>query len=213
MKLTFKNIALIALAVLAIVLWWTRPAEPDYSEYIKIGGKEYKLLESKVDTIIKDTTIYKEKRVPVPEYVQVPVEVEVPADVDTTAILTDYYRKRFYNDTIVNIDGEGSTAIIKDTISQNRIVSREAQFDIKNKVIKETITVLEPPRIKAFIGVGATAGTEGVGGNAAILLKDKKDNIFGLRGGVMNIPVTGELTPYIGAEYYIKLSFRKKNKR
>jgi len=211
MKFDFKTILILAAIVAGIIVWWSWPPEPDYSDYIKIGSTEYKILSSKVDTVWRDTTIIKEKRVPVPTYVEVPVEI--PAKIDTAAILVDYYAKRFYNDTIVNIDGEGSRAIIQDTISRNRILSRVTQFDIKNKTIKETTIVLEPPRMKAFVGGGVTLGNKGVGANGGILLKNRQDNILGLRAGVINVPGSDELTPYVGAEYYIKLSFRKKNKR
>ena len=207
-----KNIIILILIGLGIFLWVTRPVEVDLKEYIKIGGKKYELLSKQRDTVYKDTIIYKDNYIPSPPKIVKEI-VEIPADVDTLAILTDYYQKYVYNDTITNIDGEGSMAFIKDTVTQNKIVSREAKFDIKNKTITETITVKEPNKLKVFVGGGIDFGTNDfglTGGNLGILVKPKNDKVFKLNVGAFNPPGTNDITPYVGVGAYWKLSFNKK---
>lgn len=207
-----KNILILILIGVGIFLWVTRPQKVDLKEYIKIGGKKYELLSSKIDTVYKDTIIYKDNYIPSPPKIVKEV-VEIPADVDTLAILTDYYQKYVYNDTITNIDGEGSMAFIKDTVTQNKIVSREAKFNIKNKTITETITVKEPERTKVFVGGGLEFGTNNFGLNGAsagFLVKPKNDKVFRLDLGAFNTPESEKITPYIGVGAYWKISFKKK---
>lgn len=211
MKLTsdIKNITIIVLLILGSFLfykWITQEPRPDMNDYIKIGGKEYKKLSEKRDTIYQDTIIYKEKRVPVPvkEYIDVPI----PVDVDTLEILKDFYTKRVYSDTLLNIDGEGSVATINDTISQNRIISRTARFDIKNKTITETIIVETPPRVKVFVGPGVDIGYN-YGANGSILIKNKKDQVLQLQGGLQSVPGTNDIKPYVGLGIYWKIKLRR----
>jgi len=207
-----KNIIILVLIGIGIFLWMTRPQEVDLKEYIKIGGKKYELLSKQRDTVYKDTTIIKTEYVP--KYIKVPGEqIEIPADVDTTAILKDYYQKYYYEDIIENIDGEGSTATIMDTVSTNRILSRNTKFDIRNKTITETITVKEPDRLKVWLGGGVNFGTTDLGlsgGKLGILVKPKNDKIFSLDAGAFNPPGSNDITPYIDVGAYWKLSLRKK---
>jgi hypothetical protein len=207
-----KNIIILVLIGLGIFLWVTRPKKVDLKEYIKIDGKEYELLKQTRDTVYSDTTIYKTEYVP--KYIKVPgAVVEIPADIDTTAILKDYYQKYYYEDIVNDIDGEGSTATIMDTISTNRIISRRTKFDIRNKIITETITVKEPDKLKVFIGGGVDFGATDLsltGAKVGILVKPANDKVFRLDLGAFNSPGTNDITPYIGLGAYWKISFGKK---
>ena len=77
-------------------------------------------------------------------------KVFIKTKVDTAAILTDYYAKVFYRDTVKNDYGH---VIIEDSVTQNRIAARRVLTDFKIPEITKTIT--EKP--KRF-GVGVQAG-------------------------------------------------------
>jgi hypothetical protein len=64
--------------------------------------------------------------VPVPVYIDSLVYLE--GDIDTAAILADYFRKYYYSDTIYR-DGN-FMAVVRDSVSNNRIVYRA--FDFQN---------------------------------------------------------------------------------
>jgi len=207
-----KNILILILIGIGIFIWVTRPNPTDLTEYIKIGGSKYELLSKQRDTIYSDTTITKIEYIPSPPKIIKEI-VEIPINVDTLAILKDYYQKYYYEDVIENIDGMGSIATIKDTITQNRIVSRTSKFDIKNKTITEIITVKEPEKLKVFMGGGVQFGTKEFGLNGAsvgILVKPKNDKVFRLDVGAFNDFGSEQITPYIGVGAYWKLTFKKK---
>jgi len=206
-----KNILIILLLILGgyfVYTTWINPEpEVDLNEYIKIGSKEYIKLSSKVETIIVRDTVK------IKEYVPVPgpdVPVPVPQDVDTNAILKDYYVKRPYRDIVKQYPDStgGNSVTINDTISQNRIISREVDFNVETKTIKETITVLEPPKTKVFIGPGVDIGPT-VGINGGLLIKNKQDKVFRINAGIQNVPGTNDLKPYIGGGLYWKIKFKK----
>jgi hypothetical protein len=205
-----KNILILVLIGVGIFLWVTRPQEVDLKEYIKIDGKEYELLKKTSDTVYRDTTIYVTKYTPLPPKIIREV-IEIPANVDTLAILTDYYSRYVYNDTIA-IDSIGR-AYIKDVITQNRIESREAKFDLQIPEINNTIFVKEKDKLKVFVGGGLNFNGSDfglLGGKAGILVKPANDKVFSLDLGAINQPGTNDITPYLGLSAYWKLSFRKK---
>ncbi len=199
-------LAIIAVLVSIILLQRIfQPKPTDLNDYIKIGGKEYVLLSSKVDTLWLPQDTIK-----VPEYVPVPgdvVTVEVPIDVDTIAILKDYYSKYYYSD-VVPLDSIG-TATISDTISKNKIISRSIIFDYKIPIIKETIVVQEDRVNKMFIGGGINVANEDFINSVyiGVILKTKRDKMFGLNIGAST--VNNELFPYVGGSMYWKIRMRK----
>lgn len=186
---SIKNILIIVLLLVVAGMFIFRPSpeEPDYSNYIEIGGEEYIKLAEQRDTV------WETKTVTVPEYVPVPgkteyVEkvVEVPADVDTAQILQDYYAERTYNDTIP-IDTVGN-AYITDVISENRIMSRNASFDYKLPTIENTTFVKELPKRQVFFGGGLGVDKTNIVNNVntGLLYKTKDDRIFGAHFGISN---------------------------
>ncbi len=59
----------------------------------------------------------------------------VPSDVDTQAVLKDYFSKKAYNDTIINIPELKVTVI--DTVTQNKVVDRFVYYEMKPPVVKQ----------------------------------------------------------------------------
>lgn len=200
MKNKFFLIVFLLLVAVILFQYITRPDPPDYTEYIKIGGKEYILLSKTRDTFWRDSIILVPKYIPGVDNI---IEVEVPAEVDTNAILKDYYSKVFYRDSIP-IDSIGY-AIISDTLHRNRIHSRVPYFSYRIPTFIETIVVKDKPKHKFYIGGGLNFnGTEFLS-NAygSVLWLTKKDKIFTLNLGATNMG--DQVHPYYGGSIYWRI--------
>jgi hypothetical protein len=210
-----KNIVIVLLIGLVVLLRACQPEPVDLTEYIKIGGKKYELLKKEQKTVyihINDTI--KEY---VPKYITKLKEIEVPVlptKQDTLEILKDYYTNYKIEDTLqVSEYGYG---YLTDIVSRNKIQSRSLIWDLKIPKVVETITVLEPPKNQMYIG--GNIGFDKINFlnqvSAGLLLKTKKDKIYGVNIGVTqstidNISSSTEFTPFIGGSMYWKIKLRK----
>lgn len=83
----------------------------------------------------------------------------------------------FYSDT-VNIDH--GTAIINDTITENRIAGRGIKSTIQIPIIKETVTIFQPPRNIVYLGFSGTGSKQNffysIGTDLS--LKTRNDRIY-----------------------------------
>jgi hypothetical protein len=166
------------------------------------------------DTIPQEV-IY-EVEVEVPYEVEVEKIVEVPAQtplVDTAFILKNFYLKNFVQDTIMLSNNQGVIYLF-DSISQNKVVSRNFSATIKPKIVREPAP--EPPKVRNQVYVGLNGGlsqddwVNSLG--TSVLLKTKNDKIFQIGGGVANRTfdgVTGKFTPYVTGGVYWKLKFNR----
>ena len=223
----FKEILILALIVIILLM---RACSGDSStapkNIVKVDGKDYELLEQKIDTVFIEKTIEVPKYVP--KYITKveTVTVEVPADVDSLKVVEDYYAKYIVKDTLnltydfgpeITIDSLGTKpnpslgfGYLTDTISQNKILSRKIEWNFQIPTIYNTKIVKELPKRQFYYGVGADFNKTDFIQSAkfGVLYKDKKDKIFGLNLGVLN--ANNNVTPYIGGSLYWKLSFKKK---
>jgi hypothetical protein len=166
------------------------------------------------DTIPQEV-IY-EVEVEVPYEVEVEKIVEVPSPtplVDTAFILQKYYVKNFKSDTITLNNNQGVIYLF-DSISQNKVVSRNFSATIKPKIVREPAP--EPPKVRnqVYVGLnGALSHQDWVNSlGTSILLKTKDDKVFQLGGGVANRTfdgVTGKFYPYVTGGVYWKLKFNR----
>jgi hypothetical protein len=191
-----------------------------------VDGKDYELLEQKVDTVFVEKVIEVPKYVP--KYITKveTVTVEVPADVDSLKVVEDYYAKYIVTDTLnltydfgpeITIDSLGTKpnpslgfGFLTDTISQNRILSRKIEWNFQIPTIYNTKIVKELPKRELYYGFGGAFNkTDFIqSANFGILYKDKQNKVFGLNLGVLNS--NNDVTPFIGGSMYWKLSFKKK---
>ena len=223
----FKEILIVGLIVVMLLM---RACSGDSStepkDIVKVDGKDYELLEQKIDTVFIEKTIEVPKYVP--KYITKveTVTVEVPADVDSLKVVEDYYAKYIVKDTLnltydfgpeITIDSIGTKpnpslgfGYLTDTISQNKILSRKIEWNFQIPTIYNTKIVKELPKRQFYYGVGADFNKTDFIQSAkfGILYKDKKDKIFGLNLGVLNS--NNNVTPYVGGSLYWKLSFNKK---
>ena len=144
----------------------------------------------------KPDTIYELKWLPNPDYDKLKQQYN--------DLLKLYFSTNTVKDTL-RLDSLGHV-YVTDWVWKNKIESRKFTYNIKVPVIKETITNPVKPRNQLYIG-GALQGnlTNPVSQiNAGVLLKNKKDQIFGAYTGVDH---DGQLN--LGIQSYWKIHIGK----
>lgn len=184
-KLDFKTLMIISLIVIILLLRMCdgESEEVKKGDTIKVNGKKYEVVDRRRDTtyVTRDSIIFREgKKIKV----EVKVPVYIPTEVDTQNILKDYFSKRFYIDTLDL--GQKSFVIIKDTITENKILARVFESSITERIISDTLFLKEPPKRQMFIGFQMGFDKKDLinYGGLSLLYKDKKDKIFGLGIGI-----------------------------
>ena len=211
--LNIKNIALLLLIAI-VVFQQCGGNKKGTGEIVKVDGKKYELLKHEIDTIeVVKTKVVTKKGEDIYHETIVEKEVRVPANVDTNAILKEYYTKVLYKDVLVLPDSLGTVAVT-DTISQNKILGRTFNANVKQRVIKETTIVKELPKNQVYFGFGGQFNkVDFIGGlSTGVILKTKKDKIYQVNLGVTNSTidgVNGEFKPYVGAGVYWKIRLKK----
>jgi hypothetical protein len=186
----FKNIQSLLIVVLIVVIFLMRscsgkgtPVEPQIIR----------------DTIVESVIIEKEYPVYVPK-VKYITKVNIDTfstPIDTSAILSDYYAIKTYEDKQVL---DSLNLVITDTISQNQILGRKIayNFTYPRKTIKETIYL---NKRELYFGVGVTGNPDQLqylGGE--MVYKNKKRQAYGLGVGIDQ-----NLVPVISVRMYWKL--------
>lgn len=150
----------------------------------------------KTEVVKRDTVLQPVLQL-VPHYVPKPVKViqrdsfveyeklYVVEPVDTAAILRKYNAIVVYRDTAKIEYGK---IIIKDTITQNRIVGRFLTADLTIPTVKETVTIQPKKKIQLYAGITALGNQQtfidGFGGH--LTLKTKNDQLYQVGGVLMN---------------------------
>jgi len=211
--LNFKNIAIAAL-IIFVLLEWFNPGGVMPGKKVFIAGKAYEVIKHDIDTIdIVKTKVVTKKGEDIYHETIVEKEVIIPAVIDTAALLKDYYSKVLYKDTLILPDSLGTVSVI-DTITQNKILGRTFNANVKQRTIKETMIVKELPKTKVFYGLeGGFNKADFVSSvGAGVLINTKKDKIYQLGLGVNNQTtdgINGGFTPYIRGGVYWKIKFKK----
>ena len=106
---------------------------------------------TRVDTLIKDTTIYKYKKGKDIPFVVLDTIYQVDEIHDTIKIISDYSRTYAYYDTL-KIDS-AQYIYVSDTISQNKILGRGYGGHFVEKTIRIETTKIKPDRFAVYWGV------------------------------------------------------------
>jgi hypothetical protein len=206
-KQNFFLIIILLLIGVIVIQQCTSDSDSD-KPIIKVDGKKYELLSQKIDTVIVDrwktkyvkgsdiyheTIVEKEKRVEVPVYLKG----------DTIRIVQEYSKKVLYKDKLV-LDNDLGTIEVTDTISQNKIIGRKWNAQIKERTITDTKIVKELPKNQVYAGLSGIVGNQNVLVGPQISLKTKKDNIYGL-----NVYLDNNLNKYIGFNLAWKIKLKK----
>jgi hypothetical protein len=211
--LNFKNIAIAAL-IIFVLLQWFNPGDILPGKKVFIAGKAYEVIKHEIDTVdIVKTKVVTKKGEDIYHETIVEKEVLIPAVIDTAALLKDYYSKVLYKDVLILPDSLGTVAVT-DTISQNRILGRTFNANVKQRTIKETTIVKELPKTKVFYGLeGGFNKADFVSSvGAGVLINTKKDKIYQLGLGVDNRTTdgtNGSFSPYIRGGVYWKIKLKK----
>jgi hypothetical protein len=211
--LNIKNIALILLIVI-VIFQQCGGNKKGTGEIVKVDGKKYELIKQETDTIeVVKTKVVTKKGEDIYHETIIEKEVRVPANVDTNAILKEYYTKVLYKDVLVLPDSLGTVAI-NDTISQNKILGRTFNANVKQRTIKETTIVKELPKNQVYFGFGGQFNKADFinGLSTGVILKTKKDKIYQVNLGVTNTTidgVNGQFKPYVAAGVYWKIRLKK----
>ena len=161
--------------------------------------------------IYKYVPVYTKVKVIVPkpvtkiEYKIVEVPTKATA-LDTVAILQQYYPKNVFTDVLVLEKGQGKVTVI-DTVSHNRLVGRTFTADIKPKLVRERVEVVQPNVREYYLGPELTTNFNGInnwyGLNA--LLKTKENTIYKLGAGINMRDGLDGPKPYLVGGIYIKI--------
>jgi len=212
--LNFKNIAIAALIIYLLLQWFNPGGVMPGGRTIRIDGKKYEVIKHDIDTVdVIKTKVVTKKGEDIYHETIVEKEVRIPAIIDTAALLKDYYSKVLYKDVLVLPDSLGTVAVT-DTISQNKILGRTFNANVKQRTIKETTIVKEPARNQVYYGLNGGFNKEDVVSSigAGLILKTKKDKIYQFTLGVNNRitdGTTGGFSPYVGFGTYWKIKVRK----
>jgi hypothetical protein len=225
-KFDLKTILIMVLCVVLLLRGCGDTEEP--KEIVNVGGKDYELLEQKVDTIVVEKTVKVPTYVPkyITKVVTETVEVEVPMDIDTLKIIEDYFAKYEVKDTL-NLtydfpkgvtDSLGNKpiptlgyGILTDIISQNQIQSRDVDWFFQIPTVYNTTIVKELPKNELYWGINGgfnkTDVISNVGGG--LILKSKNNNLYQLGLGIQNNSNTSQLAPFVSAGMYWKIGKKK----
>ena len=171
-----KTLIIVVLVVVILLLRWCSSSPIPEPEVITTT-------EIKWDTITKEITHY------IPEWndrfisVRDTVWIESHRDIDTAAILEDYFSSYYYSDVISD---DSVTITINDTISENKIKSRNIKYDI----LYPTITITNETFINKrdfYVGIGVGGTTDNFNYiGAEGLFKSKRRTAIGLGVGINN---------------------------
>lgn len=221
-----KTLIIIGLGILLLLRNCAGTVEDKDVEIVKVDGKNYELLERKIDTVIVEKEVIVEKYVP--KYITKikTVEVEIPVDVDSLAIVKKYFETYVVKDTL-NLtydfpkevtDNQGKKpdstlgfGILTDKITQNQIVERDVKWNFRIPTVYNTTIVKDPPKNQLYYGFNLGINKQDVFSSASggLILKTKQDKLYQLNLGVQNATNSG-LTPYVSGGLFWKINLKKK---
>jgi hypothetical protein len=136
--------------------------------------------------------------------------VEIPTKataLDTTAILQQYYPKNVHTETLTLENGVGNVQIT-DTISHNRLVSRNWVANVKPQVKEKIVEIYRPKTVQWYMGPHMTTNFSqpfqsfGI----SVVRKSLNDNLIQFQIGGNVHEGTMRPNPYIGIGGLLKLN-------
>ena len=225
-KLDIKTIIIVGL-IIFLLIRGCGDTPQGTKEIVKVDGKKYELVDKTIDTV------FVEKRVEVPTYVPKYVDrvvekiVKIPTHVDSLQIIKDYYSKFVTKDTLrltyefapeITIDSIGTKpnptlgfGVITDTITQNKVLSRDVVWNFEVPTIYNTTIVKDLPKTQLYYGFNLGGNKQDIFSTASggLILKTKSDKLYQLNLGVQTNGVDG-VVPYIGGGIFWKINLNKK---
>ena len=100
---------------------------------------------------------------------------------DTTYIVKDYQQVKEYTDSIKQ---DSNLYVIKDTISQNRIIGRSFQAKIQEKTITITNNIQAKNKVALYLGLRSDLNNEKMNHNITLSLKTRKKGLYSIGYGM-----------------------------
>jgi hypothetical protein len=140
-----KSIPYIIITILLLALFLQHKYTPEPKSIIDIQTTT----DTIHDTIFKTIHHY----TPKPIYTDTGITKWRWYPVDTNQILTDYFARHFYIDTLQN--DSNALIVILDTVSQNHIIYRHPQITLYPKTIRQTsiVEVSQPTSNNFYLGI------------------------------------------------------------
>ena len=183
LKLDLKTLLIIGLIIALLLTRMCSGGDQTSHPIVKIDGKKYELLKHTIDTVVvtKTKTEYRSGKI---IYKDPPIYITPPTQIDSLAVVKEYYSKIVYKDTL-NLDEDGGTIAITDTVSQNKIIGRLWTASIKQKTIHDVTIVKELPKTQLYIGGTAGFDEDNIVNfvGPSLLLKTKQDRVYSLGVG------------------------------
>jgi len=195
-----KNFLSLLVIVLLLLFFFRKAPQPDGATVTVVRDTIYTV---HIDTVYTKPQIIKEiKPVEIPaQYIPDSNYKALRKQFET--LVNEYLTKKTYVDTL-KVDSLGWVRV-EDTLKANAIQDRKFSYNLKEKIITNTITIKEPykPKSQVFIGGGVGGTTTGTINqvNLGLMLKNKKDRILGVTGGY-NFQ---QLAPQVNLSYFQKI--------
>jgi hypothetical protein len=110
--------------------------------------------------------------------------VYYPATIDTQKVLEDYFSSRVYADTL--LDDTTGQVIIRDSVSQNRIITRQPYI----KIIRQTEVIREKPKIHLHAGFKVGGSKDHLSFGPSLILNTRQRSSFGISYDIPNRSIT-----------------------
>lgn len=183
-KIDLKTLIIFGLIIVIFLLNMCSTDISDNGKTVKIAGKTYTVVKQHIDTVvvpIREVVYRNGKDI----YHKEIVNINIPVDVDTADIIREYYKILVYKDTLILSDSLGYITLI-DTINNNQILNRKWETYVNKITINKTQIVEPLPKNQLFIGGfgGYNNQLNSIYLGPSLLLKSKKDNMFGISVGV-----------------------------
>jgi hypothetical protein len=117
--------------------------------------------------------------------------------IDTAYVIGDYYSTYFYQDSLIN---DTLCFYINDSISENKIKSRDLKYIMSFPTIKITDTVIKDKN-EYYVGFGLIGNQKGINYfGPEFLLRTKKKDVYGI-----GIGIDGNLNPNLSLRTHWKI--------
>lgn len=173
-----KSIPYIFIIILLVVIFFQRECNSDNQTQVVTSN----VFDTIIDTVYLESTSY----VPLPIYHDTGSTLILYHSVDTAAILSDYFSRYYYCDTIQN--DSVASIIICDTVSRNKIVFRKPMITLYPRTIINTNFLLSDPvpNRKLSVGVQATISSKVYGLSPTIIYQSKKETSISFSYDIVN---------------------------
>ena len=162
--------------------------------FLIVGRKEktHNIITTQIDTVVTTKTLTKYiKGDKIPFKVLDTIFTNIyKENHDTTYIVKDYNQAKEYTDSIKQ---DSNLFIIKDTISQNRIIGRSFQAKIQEKTITITNNIQAKNKVALYLGLRSDLNNEKMNHNITLSLKTRNKGLFSVGYGMSGYSISYSL--------------------